>query len=148
MSDESVGLVRQIYEAWNEQGPAAIRPMMAADVELHDAPEILDAQEWRGRDAVVARLEAVTAAIGGGSMRFEGFSRQGDAVLVKPCAPDQPRNSSTTFPVAPRSSISFRASAACSGRNRAPTIGRTNPSSTSRLTAVPISRFRSGFGIT
>jgi ketosteroid isomerase-like protein len=82
MSDESVGLVRRIYETWNEQGPAAIRSMLAADVELHDAPEIPDAQEWRGRDAVVARLEAVTEAIGGGSVRFEGFSRRGDAVLV------------------------------------------------------------------
>ena len=85
MDDESVGLVRQIYETWNEQGPAAIRPMLAVDVELHDAPEIPDAQEWRGRDAVIARLEAVTAAIGGGSVRFEGFSRRGDEVLVSMC---------------------------------------------------------------
>ncbi len=77
MNDESVGLVRQIYEIWNEQGPAAIRPMLSADVELHDAPEIPDAQEWRGRDAVIARLEAVTAAIGGGSVRFEGLLAPG-----------------------------------------------------------------------
>lgn len=85
MNDGSVGLVRQIYDIWNEQGPAAIRPMLAADVELHDAPEIPDAQEWRGPDAVIARLEAVTAAVGGGSVRFEGFARRGDEVLVSMC---------------------------------------------------------------
>ncbi|MGH2980182.1 MAG: nuclear transport factor 2 family protein [Solirubrobacterales bacterium] len=85
MTEDSVELVRLSYEAWNEHGPAVIRPMLAEDVELYDAPDLPDAQVWRGPDAVVNRLEAVTAAVGGGSVEFEGFAPRGDAVLVRMC---------------------------------------------------------------
>ena len=85
MGEDSVGLVRLAYETWNEQGPGAIRAMLAEDVELHDAPELPDAQVWRGPEAVVSRLEAVAAAMGGGSVEFQAFRASGEDVLVGMC---------------------------------------------------------------
>ena len=58
------------------------------------------------------------------------------------------RTSSTTLPVARRSSSARSASAARSSGKRSPTIGRMKPSSTMWLTAAPISRLRSGLPIT
>jgi hypothetical protein len=82
MDDQRIGVVRLTYEAWNEHGPGAIGPMLTDDVELHDAPELPDAEVWRGRKAVIARLKAVTDAIGGGSVSLQEFSPADDAVLV------------------------------------------------------------------
>jgi ketosteroid isomerase-like protein len=85
MGEDSVGIVRLAYETWNERGPGAIRAMLAQDAELHDAPELPDAQVWRGPEAVVARLEAVAAAMGGGSVEFQGFRAAGGDVVVGMC---------------------------------------------------------------
>jgi SnoaL-like domain len=85
MSEDSVGLVRSAYEIWNERGPAAITSMLAPDVELHDAPQIPDAQVWRGRHLAVDRLQAVADAVGGGRVKFLGFTPRDDAVLVDMC---------------------------------------------------------------
>ena len=82
MSSDRVALVRQAYETWNRAGPAAIAPMLAADAEVHDAPELPDAQVWKGRDAAIGRLQAVADAVGGGYVEFEGFEPRGEAVLV------------------------------------------------------------------
>jgi ketosteroid isomerase-like protein len=82
MSGDDLALVRQAYETWNREGPAAIASMLAADVEVHDAPELPDAQVWKGREAAIGRLQAVADAVGGGYVEFEGFERRGDAVLV------------------------------------------------------------------
>lgn len=82
MGDDSVAVVRLIYEAWNEHGPAAIGDMLTDDVELHDAPELPDAEVWRGREAVVGRLQAVTDAVGGGSVEFQSVREHGGDVLV------------------------------------------------------------------
>jgi hypothetical protein len=82
MNSDRVALVRQAYETWNREGPAAIAPMLAADAEVHDAPELPDAQVWKGRDDVIGRLQAVADAVGGGFVEFEGFDPRGDAVLV------------------------------------------------------------------
>ena len=85
MSEDSVGLVRRAYEVWNEQGPGAITSMLAPDVELHDAPQLPDAQVWRGRHLAVDRLQKVADSVGGGHVKFLGFTEQGDAVLVDMC---------------------------------------------------------------
>jgi len=82
MSDDTVGVVRRAYEAWNEHGPEAIASMLSEDVELHDAPQLPDAEVWRGRGPVVERLRAVADSVGGGFVEFEGFSLQGNSVLV------------------------------------------------------------------
>jgi hypothetical protein len=41
-----------------------------------------DAATWRGRDAVLGRLEEVAAAVGGGSVEFDSLRAIGDEVLV------------------------------------------------------------------
>ena len=82
MTSDDIALIRQAYETWNREGPAAIASMLAADVEVHDAPELPDAQVWKGRDAAIGRLQAVADAVGGGFVEFEGFEPRGDAVLV------------------------------------------------------------------
>jgi ketosteroid isomerase-like protein len=85
MSEDSVGLVRRAYDTWNERGPGAITAMLAPDVELHDAPQLPDAQVWRGRHLAVDRLQTVADAVGGGYVKFQAFTPQGGAVLVDMC---------------------------------------------------------------
>jgi ketosteroid isomerase-like protein len=85
MAEDSVRIVRRMYETWNEHGPAAIQSMLAGDVELHDAAELPDAEVWRGREAVVSRLDAVATALGGGSVDFQGFRASGEDVIVAMC---------------------------------------------------------------
>ena len=58
------------------------------------------------------------------------------------------RTSSTTLPVARRSSSAFSASAARSSGKRSPIIGRMKPSSIIRAMAAPMLRVRSGLAIT
>jgi ketosteroid isomerase-like protein len=82
MGDDRVAVVRSTYETWNEHGPAAIGPMLADHVELHDAPELPDAEVWRGSEAVMARLRAVAEAVGGGSVDLESVRECGREVLV------------------------------------------------------------------
>jgi ketosteroid isomerase-like protein len=83
VSDDNLELVRHAYEVWNRDGPAAIEALLAPDVELHDAPQVPDADVWRGRAAAIARLRSVADAVGGGYVEFEDFVPRGDSVLVK-----------------------------------------------------------------
>jgi ketosteroid isomerase-like protein len=82
MGDDNVGFVRRAYETWNLEGPAAIESLLSADVELHDAPELPDAEVWRGKEAVVARLEAVAATVGSGSGEIQSARKADEDVLV------------------------------------------------------------------
>jgi ketosteroid isomerase-like protein len=75
-------LVEEAYRVWNESGPRAFVEYTTEDFELHDAPEIPDAQLWVGRDAAVARLEDVVAATGGRWADIEEITPAGDEVLV------------------------------------------------------------------
>jgi ketosteroid isomerase-like protein len=85
MREADRDVVRRAYELWNERGPGAIGPLMTDDVELHDAPQLPDAQVWQGRGAVLGRLESVAAAVGGGTVEFEGFRDAGAETVVGMC---------------------------------------------------------------
>jgi ketosteroid isomerase-like protein len=82
MSDENAELVRRAYEAWNSDGLTAIEGWLADTVELHDPPQMPDSGSWYGRDAVLARLEEVAAAVGGRWVDLRDFRPHGDEVLV------------------------------------------------------------------
>jgi ketosteroid isomerase-like protein len=82
MQRENVELVRGVYESWNSDGLNALEPWLADGVELRDPPEMPDSAGWRGREAVVGRLEEVATTMGGGHVDFQGFRARGDAVLV------------------------------------------------------------------
>jgi len=82
MSEETLALVRRVYDAWNSGGVQAIEPSLADDVQLHDAPEMPDARSWRGRAAVLGRLDDVSAAVGGGWADLRELRLYRDKVLV------------------------------------------------------------------
>jgi SnoaL-like domain len=75
-------LVEEAYRTWNARGPLGLVEFTTESVELHDAPDLPDAQEWVGRDAIVARLEDVVAATGGGWADIEAVRPVADEVLV------------------------------------------------------------------
>jgi ketosteroid isomerase-like protein len=75
-------LVEEAYRTWNERGPRAFIELTTEGVELEDAPELPDAQLWAGREAVLARVEEVAAAIGGRWVDIDDVRTVGDEVLV------------------------------------------------------------------
>jgi hypothetical protein len=76
-------LVEEAYHTWNESGPRAFAEGFTTEhVQLEDPPELPDAQEWVGRDAVVARFEDVVAATGGRWADIDEVRPVGDEVLV------------------------------------------------------------------
>jgi ketosteroid isomerase-like protein len=75
-------LVEEAYRTWNASGPRAFVEFTTENVELHDAPDLPDAQEWVGRDAVVARLEDVVASTGGGWADIDDTQAAAHEVLV------------------------------------------------------------------
>jgi hypothetical protein len=82
MSDDRVSIVRDAYEEWNAAGVRAFVPSLADAIELHDMPQLPDAAEWRGVDAVAKRLQEVAQSVGGGSVELNDVRLVGDEVLV------------------------------------------------------------------
>jgi ketosteroid isomerase-like protein len=78
----AVQLVEEAYRAWNAGGPRAFIAFTTDDVEVRDAPELPDAGEWVGHDAVVGRLEDVVASTGGSWADIEEVRHVGGEVLV------------------------------------------------------------------
>jgi ketosteroid isomerase-like protein len=81
-SPDVTELVERAYRTWNESGPRAFVEYTTDDFELHDAPDLPDAEVWVGRDAAVARLEEVVAATGGRWAEVDEIRPAGDEVLV------------------------------------------------------------------
>ena len=77
-----MALVRRAYDAWNRYGIEHLEPHLADDVVLHDWPELADAAVWRGREAVVGRLEDVGSRIGGGWVEFHDLRAVDEGVRV------------------------------------------------------------------
>jgi hypothetical protein len=75
-------VVEEAYRTWNALGPRAFVGFTTDRVELHDAPEVPDAQVWVGRDAFVARIEEVVASTGGSWADIEAVHPVADEVLV------------------------------------------------------------------
>ena len=79
---DATRLVEEAYRAWNAAGPGAFVEFATQDVEVHDPPELPDAQTWSGREAVVGRLEDVVATTGGTWADIDDVRAVGDEVLV------------------------------------------------------------------
>lgn len=75
-------LVEEAYRTWSASGPRAFVEFTTDQVELHDVPDLPDAQEWIGRDALVARVEDVVAATGGRWADIEDIRPVAEEVLV------------------------------------------------------------------
>jgi hypothetical protein len=74
--------VEEAYRVWNADGPRAFVQFTTEAVELHDAPDLPDAQEWVGRHAIVSRLEDVVAATGARWADIEAVRPVGGEILV------------------------------------------------------------------
>ena len=81
-SDPDASFVRRAYEAWNTGGPTSAAAWASSRVELEDPPGWPGAAVWRGRDAVLDRLEAVTTSLGGRWAEIEDARTIGDEVVV------------------------------------------------------------------
>jgi SnoaL-like domain len=79
---DTIRLVEEAYRTWNVSGPGAFMEFTTEGIELHDAPELPDAQLWVGRQAVLARVEEIAAAIGGRWADIDDVRSAGEAVLV------------------------------------------------------------------
>lgn len=80
--DQDVWFVRKAYDAWNTGGPRSAAAWASSRVELEDPPGWPDAAVWRGRDAVLDRLEEVTRSLGGRWAEIDDARAVGDEVLV------------------------------------------------------------------
>jgi hypothetical protein len=79
--DPDAWFVTRALESWNDIGPAGAAAWMSRRVTLIDPPDWPGAQAWRGRDAVIARLEDVTAQLGSGWVQFTDVRSEGPAVV-------------------------------------------------------------------
>lgn len=83
MVEERTQLVRRAYDAWNWYGIEHLEPFLADDVVLHDWEELADAAVWRGREAVLGRLEDVSSRVGGGWVELHDVREVEDGVRVE-----------------------------------------------------------------
>ena len=74
--------MEEAYRAWNADGPRGFVEFATDGVEVHDPPELPDAQTWIGRETVVGRLEDVVATTGGTWADIDDVRAVGDEVLV------------------------------------------------------------------
>jgi len=65
MAPEDAARVRRAYEVWNESGPAAvIERFWAEDAVYREGPGWPDAGVYRGRAAVLARMQSLVDLVG------------------------------------------------------------------------------------
>jgi ketosteroid isomerase-like protein len=83
MVEQPTQFVRRAYDAWNWYGVDHLEPFLADDVVLYDWEELADAGVWRGREAVVARLEDVGSRVGGGWVELHDVREVEDGVRVE-----------------------------------------------------------------
>lgn len=80
-TDPDAYYLSRALDAWNELGPAASAAWMSRWIQLEDPPEWPGATTWRGRDAVIARLEQVTAELGAGWVELVAAHSRGEQVV-------------------------------------------------------------------
>jgi 1-acyl-sn-glycerol-3-phosphate acyltransferase len=82
VSDPGAYFVSRAFDAWNTTGTEGAAAWMSRWVELTDPPDWPDRATWRGRDAVVARLDEVTADLGASWAELTDARSEGNEVLT------------------------------------------------------------------
>jgi uncharacterized protein len=83
MSQEDAAIIRRAYEAWNESGPAAvIERFYAEDAVYREGPGWPDAGVYKGRDAVLERMQSLVDLIGPIEVRIDDMIDVGDGRIV------------------------------------------------------------------
>ena len=80
--DPQAWLVTRGLDAWNHQGAAGAAAWLSRWVTLEDPPGWPDGERWSGRQAAIARLEHVTAELGGHWVHVDDAQSFGEEVLV------------------------------------------------------------------
>jgi ketosteroid isomerase-like protein len=83
MWQESVALVRQTFDAWNEGGPEAAKQFYAEDIEWHDFLGLPDRRVMRGRDAVAAHLTDQLSLLGELKTTIIEMRVRGETVVLR-----------------------------------------------------------------
>jgi len=87
-ADAAPGDSRELFvsaalSAWNVAGAGGAAPWLASDVVLDDPPGWPRAARWRGRNAVIERIDEVTAELRGRWAEVVRTSTAGDEVFVQ-----------------------------------------------------------------
>jgi ketosteroid isomerase-like protein len=83
MSQEDADIIRRAYEVWNESGPAALTEQFwAEDAVYREGPGWPDAGVFRGRAAVLARMQALIDVAGPIKVRLDELIDVGDGRFV------------------------------------------------------------------
>src|SRR5215208_7016444 len=81
MAPEDAARVRRAYEVWNESGPAAvIERFWAEDAVYREGPGWPDAGVYRGRAAVLARMQSLVDLVGPIAVGIDELSTWATAV--------------------------------------------------------------------
>jgi ketosteroid isomerase-like protein len=89
ITDPDAHFVSRAFDAWNTTGAEGAAAWMSRWVELTDPPERADGATWRGREAVLARLQEVSAELGAARVEVMEAHSDGDEVLVSFAPRDQ-----------------------------------------------------------
>jgi ketosteroid isomerase-like protein len=82
IEDPDAHFIPRAFDAWNEAGTKAAAAWMSRWVQLEDPPGWPGEDVWRGRDAVIARLDEVVAELGATHASVEAARSVGDGVLA------------------------------------------------------------------
>jgi ketosteroid isomerase-like protein len=83
MSQEDAAAIRRAYEVWNESGPeAVIERFWAEDAVYREGPGWPDAGVFRGRAAVLARMQSLVELVGPIEVRLDDLVDVGDGRFV------------------------------------------------------------------
>jgi hypothetical protein len=83
VADPEAHFVAGAFEAMNEAGADMAAAWMSRWVQLEDPPGWPGEGVWRGRDAAIARLDEVTAALGASHVDIEDARSVGEGALVR-----------------------------------------------------------------
>lgn len=81
--DPDATFVRRAFDAWNESGAEGAAAWISRWAQLVDPPQRPGSATWRGREAVLARLEQVAAELGATSVELTEARSGRDEVLVE-----------------------------------------------------------------
>ena len=83
VEDPEAHFVARAFDAMNQAGAETAAAWMSRSVQLEDPPGWPDRRVWRGRPAVIARLDGVIAALGASHVDVEDARSVGEGVLTR-----------------------------------------------------------------
>ena len=83
VTDPDAHFVARAFDAMNEAGAESAAAWMSHWVQLEDPPAWPGAGVWRGRAAVIARVDEVIAELGAGHVEVEDARSVGEGVLAR-----------------------------------------------------------------